>query len=118
HPLCQVLGKHAQPPADLQHHVAGPELGRPADHAEEVRVDQEVLAQLPVRADVEPAQAPEAGLGGQLGRAHHPSTSAALRSTTVSSSSYETPRYSATARAVCTTCAGSFSRPRIGWAAR
>ena len=76
HARRQVLGEHAQPAADLEHHVGRTELGGPADHAEDVVVDQEVLAELAVGPDLEPAQAAQAGLARLA--AHQPSTRAAL----------------------------------------
>ena len=83
--LGEVLRQHAEPAADLQHHVAGAELGGAADHVEDVRVDQEVLAQLAVGPDAELAQAAQARLRRELG--HQPSSRAALASTAASSSS-------------------------------
>ena len=62
--LGEVLREHAQAAADLEHHVLRRELGRAVDHAEDVRVDQEVLAELAVGAHAEAAHAPQAGLDG------------------------------------------------------
>src|SRR5207244_2746728 len=45
-PLGQVGGEDAEPRADLEHDVLGTELREAADHAEEVLVDEEVLAEL------------------------------------------------------------------------
>ena len=73
----QALGEHAEPAADLQHDVIGPELGQPLDHVEDVAVDQEVLPELP---------------SPRLVRPHHPNTAAAARSIERSSSAYSTRR--------------------------
>ena len=83
--LGEVLGQHAEPAADLEHDVLGRERGGAADHVEDVRVDQEVLAELAVRADPELAHAAQARLRREL--AHQPSSRAALASTAASSSS-------------------------------
>ena len=108
----EELRQHAEPAADLEHDIARVELGRGADHAQDVVVDQEVLAELAVGADAEGAQAPEARLARLV--AHGPSTRAAFASTLRSSSSYSIPRSSATKRAVWVTFAGSFGLPRSG----
>ena len=42
----EVAGQDAEAGPDLEHDVAGVELGEPADHAEDVLVDEEVLAEL------------------------------------------------------------------------
>src|SRR5204862_853169 len=97
--------------AHLEHDVALVELRHAPDHLEDVVVDQEVLAELAVGPDAELAQAAKAALAE---RTHQPNTRAALRSTTRSSSSYATPRSSATCSAVSTTFAGSFGFPRTG----
>ena len=52
-----------EPAADLQHHVARLELGRRADHAQDVVVDQEVLAELAVGPDAELAEPAERAPG-------------------------------------------------------
>ena len=82
--LCQVLRQHPEAAADLQHDVRGLQLRGPPDDVEEVRVDQEVLPELPARADAEAAQAAQARLRREV--AHQPKTAAALRSTAASSS--------------------------------
>src|SRR5439155_25269094 len=106
----EVFGQHPQPAADLEDHIGRIELRRAPDHAEDVVVDQEVLAELAVRAYPELAQPAQAGLArpGAPPRplAHHPKTRAAFRSTIASSSAYDVPRSSATYSAVCTTLAG------------
>ena len=85
HARRQVLAQHAKPAADLEHDVGPVELGRAVDHAEDVVVDQKVLAELAVGPDAELAQAAQAGLAGFPGLArlvaHHPNTRAALSST-------------------------------------
>ena len=91
----QAFGENAQSAPDLDHHIVRRELGQALNHIEDVAVDEEVLTEL--------ADAPSA---------HHPNTLAALRSTAPSSSAYDAPRSAATARAVCTTLAGSFGLPR------
>ena len=80
----EVLRQHAEPAPDLEHDVGGAELRGAADHVEDVRVDQEVLAQLAAGPDAELAQAAQARLRGKL--AHQPSSRAALASTAASSS--------------------------------
>ncbi len=104
-----MLRQHAEPAAHLEHDVVGLELGEAADDLEDVVVDQEVLPELAVRANRELSQAAEARLTWPR---YHPKTRAALRSTSVSSSSYATPRRDATCSAVLTTLAGSFGFPR------
>ena len=83
--LGEVLGQYAEPAADLEHDVVGAQLGGARDHLEQVRVDQEVLAEVPVRADPERLHAAQARLRGEL--AHQPNSRAALASTAASSSS-------------------------------
>ena len=39
-------GEHAEPAADLEHHVIADELGQPLDDVEDVAVDEEVLTEL------------------------------------------------------------------------
>ena len=85
HARRQVLRQHPQPPADLEDDVVRLELGGRADDAQQVVVDEEVLAQLSVGPDVELPQTSQARLAG-LGR-HHPKTRAAFDSTSASSSS-------------------------------
>ena len=82
----QVLAEHAQPTADLEHDVVVGELGRALDDAEDVRVDEEVLAEVALGAHAELAHAAQARLGGEL-PGHHPNSVAALASTRRSSSS-------------------------------
>ncbi len=50
-PVGQVLGQCARARADFEHDVVGAELGEPADDAEDVLVDEEVLAELLLRRD-------------------------------------------------------------------
>ena len=47
----EIASEHAEPGADLQHDVLGPQTGQAADDAEDVLVDEEMLAELPVRDD-------------------------------------------------------------------
>ena len=84
-PVGEVLGQHPQPAADLEHDVVGAQLGRAPDDVEDVRVDEEVLAELAVGPDPELAHPAQARLRGEV--AHHPSSRTALASTAVSSSS-------------------------------
>src|SRR4029079_510801 len=44
-PRSEVLAQNAEPAPDLEHDVFVVQLGRPADDAEDVVVDQEVLTQ-------------------------------------------------------------------------
>ena len=86
-PVCEVLGEDAEARADLQHDVLLPELGEPADHAEDVLVDEEVLPKLLLRAD-----------------AHESANAAdAFASIRRPSSSASSARVSASAAIVCTT---------------
>ena len=121
-PRGEELRQHAQPAAHLEHDVVIVELRRLADHAQDVVVDQEVLAELAIRADAEGAQPAEAGLArlAPLARLAHGPSRRARRShpPSRSSSSYSMPRSSATKRAVCVTFAGSFGFPRTGCGAR
>ncbi len=98
----EVLREDAEPGADLEHDVVRVELGEPADHAEDVRIGEEVLAELLLRADAH---------GSENARA-------AFASICASSPVCSSPRASASAASVCTTCAGSLRRPRTGWGAR
>ena len=49
----QVPREHPEPGADLEHDVVGFERGEAPDHAEDVLVDEEVLAELPARRDAD-----------------------------------------------------------------
>ena len=60
----EVLGQHAEAAADLEHDVLRAELGRALDDAEDVRVDEEVLAEVALGPDAELARAPQARLAG------------------------------------------------------
>ena len=85
HPLGEVLGEDAEAAADLEHHVLRAELGGAGDHVEQVRVDQEVLAQLAPGPDAERLHPPQARLDGEL--AHQPNRRALLACTAASSCS-------------------------------
>src|SRR5438874_3186525 len=98
--LGEVARQHSQPGADLEHDVVRRELGEASDHAEDVLVDQEVLAELLLRSD------------------HSAKHSVAFASMRAASSPGSSPRVSASVRSVWTTLAGSFSRPRLGCGAR
>ena len=108
--LGKVLREHTQAAADLQHDVLRGQLGSAADHAEDVRVDQEVLPEVVVGTHAKLAHPPQTRLDegagwlvGLIARrsttshgAHaQPNTRAALRSTVAPSSPAETPRSSA-----------------------
>ena len=73
--LGEVLAEHAEPAADLEHDVLVVQLGGAADHVEDVRVDEEVLAEVAVRPDAEVAHPADARLracarGATLGIPH------------------------------------------------
>src|SRR5207253_6198742 len=74
-------------------------------HAEDVLVDEEVLAELAVRDD-------------RKARHGRPKAAVAFESIHASSTRGSSPRTSASTVSVWTTFAGSFSRPRTGWGAR
>ena len=88
----------ALPGPDLQHDVISTDVCEAADHADDVVVDQEVLAELLL------------GDGRSLtrGRTRRP-RAVVLRS------SNSTPRSPASAATVWTRFAGSFGLPRRGW---
>src|SRR6266511_487047 len=92
--LGQVGGEDPETGADLEHHVARLELGQPADHAEDVLVDEEVLTELLLRRD------------------HRENAVAAFASIRAASSSASSLRASASAATISTTFAGSFGPPR------
>ena len=92
------------PPPTSSTTSAASELGGAADHAEDVVVDQEVLAELAVRPDPVSAQAAQAGLARLVG--HHPNTRAALRSTMRVELLVGDPAQLGQAPPVCTTLAG------------
>ena len=100
--LGEVPREDAEPGADLEHDVVGVELGEPADHAEDVLVDEEVLAERLLRRDAH---------GSRRRRS-------AFASICAASSAASSPRASASAASVCTTLAGSLRRPRTGCGAR
>ena len=68
-PVGEVLRQHAESAADLEHDVVGVQRRGAADDVEDVRVDQEVLAQLAVRPDPELPHPAQARLRREL--AHH-----------------------------------------------
>ena len=82
----EVAGEHAKARADLQHDVVRVQLGEPADDAEDVLVDEEMLAELLLRAD-----------------AHGPKSAVAFASICASSSPGSSPRAAASAATVCMT---------------
>src|SRR3954454_10343444 len=95
-------GEGSEPRADLENHVVAVELGEAADPAEYVLVDEEVLAEVLLRRDPHGS----------------PNTAAAFAAIRSPSSAASSPRVSARAPTVCTTCAGSFGFPRTGCGAR
>ena len=102
--LGEVAREHAEPGADLEHDVVRLELGEPADHAEDVLVDEEVLAELLLR---------------RRRSSGKPKHSAALRvDLRARARSGSSPRACASAASVWTTYAGSFGLPRTGCGAR
>ena len=101
--LGEEARQHAEARPDLEHDVGGVELGEPADHAEDVLVDQEVLAEL---------------LLGGRGGSRQAEAGAAFASIWAASAAGSSPRASASAATVWTTFAGSFGRPRRGCGAR
>src|SRR5690348_4892075 len=102
HALGEVAREDALPGADLEHDVVRPQLGQPADHLQDVRIAQEVLPVLLLRA-----------------RAHGSEKhSAAFCSICRSSSAGSSSRARARAARVWTTFAGSFGLPRTGCGAR
>src|SRR4029077_16705049 len=100
--VCEIRGQHPGPGPDLERDVVAVELGEAADHAEDVLVDQEVLAELLLRPNAH-------------GR---PNASVAFASICAPSASESSPRASARAATVWTTYAGSFVFPRTGCGAR
>ena len=74
-----------RPPPTSSTTSSGRRRGGARDHVEDVRVDQEVLAELAVRADAELPHAAQARLRREPG--HQPSSRAAFASTAASSSS-------------------------------
>ena len=94
----EVAGEHAEPRADLEDDVCRVEGGEAADHAEDVVVDEEVLAELLLRADAHGSE----------------KAAVALASICAASSAASSPRAAASAATVWTTFAGSFGRPRRG----
>ena len=101
--LGEVAGEDAEARADLEHDVAGLELGEPADHAEDVLVDEEVLAELLLAGGR--SQQPEGGGGVRLD----------LR---LELGRVLAARRRERRRACASTFAGSFGRPRTGCGAR
>ena len=101
--LGEVARQHAEARADLEHDVVGRELGEAADHAEDVLVDEEVLAELLLRRDF----------------MRSPKHSVALRSICRSSSRRLLARAPARARRACARRTPARSRcPRTGCGAR
>ncbi len=97
----QARRERAHSRADLERHVVGPQLGQPLDHAEQVVVHEEVLAEARVGPEAELGQPRERDLArGVHGKAK---TRAALASTCAASSGTATPRMAATAPSVSST---------------
>ena len=97
-PVGQVGRQHAEAWADLEDDVGRRESGEPPDHAEEVHVDEKMLAEVPLRNDGHASE----------------NAVAAFASSLAESSATSTARSSASAATVCTTFAGSFGLPRSG----
>src|SRR5262249_44728338 len=129
---CDAVGEigrqDAKPGADLEYHVGRVELGESPDHRENVLVGEEVLPELPLRPRAQralgiggtsrfprtPSPAPLSLTGGFA--AGSAKAEVAFASIRAASSGASSPRTSASAATVYTTCAGSFGRPRI-WSA-
>ena len=100
--LGEAAREDAETRADLEHDVRRAEIAESLDHAEDVLVDEEVLAQR---------------LLGRDGHAN-PNAAAAFAWVWAATASTVASRASARTRTVCTTFAGSFRVPRIGCGAR
>src|SRR5262249_36760524 len=98
----------------LEHDVGAIHARGAPDHAEDVRIDQEVLPQLVVRAHAEAPHSPQRGLAREIHQQthHQPNRRAALRSTSAPSSATEEPRSRARNSTVWATKAGWFRRLR------
>ena len=83
----EVASEDAEPGADLEHHIVGTEAREAADHAEDVLVDEKVLAEPFLREHAH-------------GRANTLAAFAPIRS---ASSAGSSPRVAASAASVCTT---------------
>jgi hypothetical protein len=97
----EVARQHAEARPDLEHDVVPFQLREPADDAEDVLVDEEVL--------------PERLFGRD---AHSWNATVAFASIMRPSSAASSPRAAASASTVCTTFAGSLRLPRTGCGAR
>src|SRR5487761_237557 len=95
--LGEIARQHSVSRADLEDDVLRSERGEPADDAEDVLVDEEVLPVFLL---------------------HSPKYAAALASIRPSSSAASPPRACASAARVYMTYAGSLRRPRADWGAR
>ena len=103
--LGEEPGEDAEARPDLEHDVVGVELGQPGDDAEDVVVDEEVLAERLLRCDAHGAGEAEGRVGVPVDlRARAPRA--------------PSPRTSASAASVWRTFAGSLRLPRRGWGAR
>src|SRR6266498_4102477 len=91
----EVARQDAEPGADLEHDVVRLEPGEPSDHAEDVLVDEEVLAELLLRAD-----------------RHSEKQRVAFASSCVASASGSSLRARASTATVCTTFAAVRTSPR------
>ena len=102
--LGEVAGQDAEAGADLEHDVVLLELREAPNHAEDVLVHQEVLAEISVRRD----------------RKLHGSekAAAAFAEMRSASSPASSPRAFASSATVRTMFAGSLGRPRRAWGAR
>src|SRR5829696_5082840 len=98
----EVAAEDAEPRADLEHDVFDVELGEPADHAEDVQVGEEVLAEPLLRRDAHGSE----------------KATVAFASIRAASSLASSERASARTPTVWRTKAGSFGRPRTGCGAR
>src|ERR1700693_2090305 len=103
-PLGEIGGENSEPGADFQNDVVARQPGEATDDAEDVLVDEKVLAEVAVRGDWQ--------------RHGSENAAAAFASMRVPSSSGSSPRTSARAATVSMTFAGSLGRPRRAWGAR
>jgi hypothetical protein len=81
----EVLAQHPEAAADLEHDVLRAQVRGARDDVEQVRVDEEVLSELPVRPHPEGGHAAQAGLDREP--AHHPKSRALFACTASSTAS-------------------------------
>src|SRR5262249_35172755 len=115
-------GQRAEPWPDLEHDVVRPDPAPANGEVRQVLVEQEVLAEVRVRADaVLGEQPPGPGPRGPLGLGAHPcqpKARAAFVVVRASMAARAVPRRPARNRSVWATYSGRFGRPRRGTGAR